>query len=530
MFCGCGRDVNIQPPPSYYPSLAVERSDSLEIYQLYTMQFSGLDLSQKMLIYHLYRACVIGQDLGFDQDNEEFYISNSQFESSHDLVCILRSMITELELSIEFSDSETKKAIWAFIRFLQTGESELLTEYYEQLNATFDAEIIFCMGFYGTDNKPYSFNRLREEYSIPKLNSTQPNRPLLGLQDSFGGLILIADKSADSRLDSISKLYKKFDLIITKDVDFVIDEQYLKLYELICATGIYGPNFKKAEWFNPSTLFINSDLHKDILITNLSTIRDQEIIRQLSTDSTDSMYISLMEQNFIFYKKYDLLARIMPFGGSEVGGRGQPLITEISSLWCLGQPEFRGSDITSDNVNLTALYDVYLANLMSDILQIPEFGAAQFPTPAKLLIGAFLVFEGCVQIERTENGFFFKLINSGKMTIAINKLMVMAIDVMRDNLSDQLKYAPAKTIMPQRVVGWLNELNSQLWEIYGDVFRDRGSGYWRNNNRSMTYNFILPEPKLDRNKMGGITDVEMLHTFDFEGQMRRFSSLAASSP
>ena len=116
------------------------------------------------------------------------------------------------------------------------------------------------------------------------------------------------------------------------------------------------------------------------------------------------------------------------------------------------------------------------------------------------------------------------------MTIAINKLMVMAIDVMRDNLSDQLKYAPAKTIMPQRVVGWLNELNSQLWEIYGDVFRDRGSGYWRNNNRSMTYNFILPEPKLDRNKMGGITDVEMLHTFDFEGQMRRFSSLAASSP
>jgi len=510
------------------PSVILAQYDDMEIYQLYTNNYSGLELSIKMLIYHLYRTCVIGQNLSYSQENEEFYLNDSQSDGLGDVPTILQKMITELELSIEYVDGETKIAIWAFIGFLQSGDSYQLDDYYQQLTMTFASDIIFCMGFFGTDNKPYSFNRLREVYSIPKLNATEPNRPLLGLKDSFGGLIIIADKIADSKLKLISTQYKKFDLKIKKDTNIVTDYRYVRPYELICATGIYGPNFKKADWHSPATLFINSKSYTNILITNLSRIRDRANIRQQFSDSINPKDAAMMERSFSNYKQFDMLARIMPFGGSEVWGCGQPLITEVFSLWCFNQSVFLESNLTPKKVSLEALYNSYLTNLVFDILRIPEFGANVMPRPAKILVATYFLTEDCIKIEKTEFGFNFKLISPKKMSKAINKLMGLSVKLMKDKIRDELKFAPAKTIMPQRRVAWLDELNSHIWEMYHELNPEGNQWNWRNKNNSITSVFILPEPKLIRNKMGGITDVKMIHTLDFDGQMQRFAAFANS--
>ena len=271
---GCSKTEEINNPPPYISSSAIEESDTLRVYQLYTTQFINLDLNQKMLVYHLYRTCIFGQDLAYDNDIQTFYIGDSQSALSTNVSITLRNMINELELSLEFSDGETKKAIWAFIQFLQSGGRYLLREYYEQVSKTFDSDVIFCFDFTEIGNMSYSFTHIRElKYFREK-------------EGLFNGAILISNQEAERKKKVIHDISKRLGDYVGEPIEFTSDESNLRPCELICVTGLYGPRIYPTHSQRNFKLKFTAALLTDILITNLLVINVNEVYLPFSNDSS----------------------------------------------------------------------------------------------------------------------------------------------------------------------------------------------------------------------------------------------------
>jgi len=254
LISGCNNNKENSSPPPYYPSLAVEKTDNLEIYQLYTSQFSNLTLSQKLLCYHLYLACIIGQKLVYDPIREVFQLTDISQVSEYSTTNILNKLIMELELSIEYSDGETKNTIWLLISFLQSGRIDNLSEYYLQLTKTFNENVIFCIDFSGTEDVPYKFyHKSAHDYYYNEIGA-------------FGGAILVEE--IDNRVIGAEKLH----------------------YELLCATGAYGHEFDPSGNYYHIELISNSNDNRILTLSNLKAFFFQKD-RYTNVDSVSYKFI-----------------------------------------------------------------------------------------------------------------------------------------------------------------------------------------------------------------------------------------------
>lgn len=451
-----------------------------------------------MFVYHSYRACVIGQILTYNQYNEEFQLSESLPDSSLDVLDVQHKMITELELAIEFSEGESKKLIWSFIRFLQSGETDQLYEYRKQFSQTTSEDIIIFLGFISDYQGPYN----------PTMGKPT-NKNYLKEYMAFGGAILVVDMLAESRMKVIQNLWDKLSIDNKIIVDKVTDDFNYRPYELICATGKYGPEFDPPNIHYPKSnhyVFYNAPYN----ITNLAAINSQEFARKLINSSSYPIDVKLFENGYISYSQIVQLTNSVTKINSinlRSGTYKIRLQSILFSIWCIGQSEFLTNNLIAADFDKDLVYSTFLMELM-DLIFYTEYLGSRFGYPhIGDVIATFLIEEKCIKIGESITHYYLKLVDSEKMTESVNKLMELASDSLGHNS-----------------VEWLDALIKSSESIFTDDIVNYMEVYQEEYSTN-NYVFILPEPKLIRNKMGGITDVEMIHTLDFEGQMRKFEEM-----
>lgn len=145
-------------------------------YQLFCNNFPHLNYINKLFAWHLYTACISGQNFIYDQipPNVEDSLSSSFNPPSDSTIQAIRQVIAELEKAVGFAPVTSASSIIDFIRCLDD----------------------ICQGFHVNSSKTYtgsSDNPVNFIFGFEQLASDS------GISRfAFNGMVLIKDDAADS--------------------------------------------------------------------------------------------------------------------------------------------------------------------------------------------------------------------------------------------------------------------------------------------------------------------------------------------
>ena len=417
----------------------------------------------------------------------------------------VEAVIYELEKASGYAPAETANALIELIKYLQRGEFSHFERHLD-LSLKDESQLIeFIFGFLDFRFDPLAQRGLFEGMILFRDYTT--NRIIKTFEDNIDWF------TEHLPVDNKHRNYKPI-------------ENSLLAYKVICSTGnsaVFSPIEKMLTDIGNSS---NSLKHKKFIFANVMESFSTERAKTLYNEFINSV-LEREEALFAFNQRVLVIKIIQELLSDRASGfssenssdssrefdKLKPLMLEIQktliSLWFIGNHKLVDLGILPGGLNWQGAYRAFLAESSIDLAMLnTEKDQLTDQSQSRIIIANHLIRADACRLDEVGARYFLKLTNLKTTQNTVGELLHEITEIIGNK--DQNR---AGQIVKTYLYGFDPFVSRQITERFEKL------------GISNKYAFIFPDLVPKRNRMGGVTDIEIRYPGDLQKQMLRFEEI-----